>query len=334
MRRRLVLQQKLVIILVIAILTVCIGFIFISCGKGPQSKIANPDKGAFALDFTNCEGTTDICRGLLPVSLEGISPEKMVKDKDLTAEAWVKSKASSTSTFTGPIFGRFDIGGIILYVKNGFPKAAIRRTEFSGTGSATADHIVNSGVQILDNAWHHIAAVLTGEDHTGVHSECTSGTNTGTHLDIYVDGVYRNCNTSSYASEPGDVEVAPGQEPFPTYVSVGVFTEALPSPPGSFDAFTTNVRLPGIIDEARIWGSARTAAQINQCKNQELSLDNGTCGRLTSNCISYLRLNEGNGSIINDWCGLGTGVLERIGSGLHEWTNGWTTDTPDLTRTD
>ena len=81
--------------------------------------------------------------------------------------------------------------------------------------------------------------------------------------------------------------------------------------------------------------SERRKSQINQCKSKELALDDGTCGRMTPDCIGYLRLNEGAGASINDWCGLGTGVLETyVGSVLYDWPTGWTTDTPNLTTTE
>lgn len=372
MKRNLAFQGKFLLpVLITAIMFVCAGFIFISCGKGPQSKIANPDKGAFALDFSNCDG--DLCRALVAIPVAGQSPDKKIANKDLTIEAWVKSKGTVTevpgsgtpstfnTTFTGGIFGHIDTAGIALYVKNGFLKAAIRRVGASGTATATADYIVNSGVQVLDNAWHHIAAVLTGEDHSAVHADCgdtvsTNRTDTvdcpdpgticnnGIHLDIYVDGEYKDCNTTygedndttvtqpAYAGETGQGE---GVED--SYMSVGIFFgTGQENLDGLNDAL-----LPGVIDEARLWGVARSQSQINQCMSRELSLDSGTCGRMTSSCISYLRLNEGTGATINDWCGLGTGVLElKVDNPAPEpdqffsWPTGWTTDTPDLTKTD
>jgi hypothetical protein len=362
MNRNVESRQILLFVLVMAILTVCAGFIFISCGKGPQLKIANPDKGSYALDFSECKGGAT-CRALLGSSIFADDPDKKIANKDLTIEAWVKSKGTVTqvgtstpptfnSTFTGGIFGRFDTAGIVLYVKNGVPKAAIRRVGATGTATATADYIVSSGMQILDNSWHHIAAVLTARDESAIHPDCGAAVptnrtdtvdctdpavvcNNGIHLNIYVDGKYKDCNTTygenndtavtqpAYAGEPGDV-----------FVSVGVFAENL-----TFDLDgLNNAPFPGVIDEARLWGVARTQSQINQCKTQELSLDDGTCGRMTPSLISYLRLNEGAGSTINDWSGLGTGVLERQVSHpvreLFEWPTGWTTDTPDLKRAD
>jgi len=336
MKRNLALKQKIFLCLIIAILIICVGFIFISCGNGPQSKIANPDKGAFALDFTNCENANG-CSALIGVDSRSIA------NKDITIEASVKSKAATASAFDGAIFGRFDTSGIMLYVKDGEPKAAIRRVGATGTATATADYIVSSGIQILDNAWHHIAAVLTAEDHSTLHADCgatdtdnktdtvncpLSGTicNNGIHLDIYVDGEYKECNTTF--GENNDTAVtqpAYAGDPFGESASVGFFAEVSLSE--SLDGLN-NVKFPGVIDEARLWGVARTQSQIDQCRSQELTLDSGVCGRITPNCMIYLRFNEGAGETINDWCGLGTGVLAP------DWTNGWTTDTPGIDRND
>jgi hypothetical protein len=348
MKRKFGSQQKLLFILVIAILTVCAGFIFISCGKGPKSKIANPDKGSYALDFTKCPDTA-VCAALLDASEESIA------DKDLTVEAWVKKDNSTDpSDFTGGIFGRFDNSGIVLYVKNGEPKAAIRRIGASGTSTATADYIVSSGIQIVDNLWHHIAAVLTGEDHSAVHVDCGAtdsdnktdtvdcplvGTvcNNGIHLDIYVDGVYKECNTTfGEDNDTSETQPAYAGEPGGVFETVGAFCSRTLLLPGKDERLEglDNSRFPGFIDEVRLWGVARTHSQIDQCKSQELSLDSGTCGRITPDCISYLRLNEGTGAKINDWCGLGTGVLEPVAGGPFDWTTGWTTNTPGLNRND
>jgi hypothetical protein len=341
-----VLQQKLLLVLIAAIIIVCAAFIFMSCGKsgkGPQAKIANPDRGPYALDFTDCRSTSQCTASL--------ANNRKIANKDLTVEAWVKSRSADPNDFSGGIFGRFDVGGIVLYTKNGEPKAAIRRVGASGTATATADYIVSSGIQIVDHAWHHIAAVLTGADHSAVHANCGAADgdnrtdtvdctpaicNNNIHLDIYVDGEYKECNTT-YGEDNDTTVTQPtyAGEAVGDYEVVGNVSENLPF---DFDGFSVGVPrpFPGVIDEVRLWGVARTQSQINQCMSGELRLDSGTCGRITNDCLSYLRLNEGKGSVINDWCGLGTGVLEMpvSGEGLLDWTTGWTTDTPNLKRTD
>lgn len=332
MKRNLGFQQKLLLVLITAILIVCAGFIFISCGKGPQSKIANTDKGSFALDFSNCEDGA-ICRALLGSPIFKQNTDKKIANKDLTIEAWVKSNVPSatttTSTFTGGIFGRLDsAGGIALFVKNGVPKAVIRKVSGTSTSTIIDDFIVEGDATsyILDSAWHHIAAVFVNSAHSHTVSATCSASDASSipHIDIYVDGILKGCKSTSgeFPTEPGDV-----------FLAVGIFAENLS---GRTVNGLDNAAFPGVIDEARLWGVARTESQINQCKSKELSFDSGTCGRLTSNCIGYLRLNEGAGATVNDWCGLGTGVLEQVsGSGLlSSWATGWTTNTPNLTRAD
>ena len=342
MKRNIGFQQKLILVLIAAILIVCAGFIFISCGKGPQSKIDNPDQGPYALDYTKCpEGA--VCAALLDASKQSIA------DKDLTVEAWVKKDNSTNpNDFTGGIFGRFDNSGIVLYVKNGEPKAAIRRIGASGTATATADYIVSSGIQIVDNLWHHIAAVLTAEDHSADHADCGAtdtdnktdtvdcpqpGTvcNNGIHLDIYVDGVYKECNTTYGESNDSTViQPAYADNPAGDFETVGAFcSRTLVGDNDERIDGLDNIRFPGIIDEARLWSIARTQSQISQDMSQELGIE--AC----DNIISYLRFNEGTGSVINDRCGLGNGVLEPVAGGAFDWTTGWTSNTPpDLKKAD
>ena len=329
MKKKLGFQEKLVLVLVVAILIVCTGMIFISCGLGPQSKISDPDSGSYALDFSNCFG--DYCRALVGSTMFTSDKSKMIADKELTIEAWVKntvpSATTTTSTFTGGIFGRIDTGGgIALFVNKGVPKAVIRN--LPGTGTPT-DYIVegDSASYLLDSAWHHIAAVFVNRaESLAVSSTCTAlDASSVPHIDLYIDGTLHGCKGTSgnFATEPGDI-----------YLAVGVLAENLAG--NNVDGLALDkLAFPGIVDEARLWGVARRKSQINQCKSKELALDDGTCGRMTPDCIGYLRLNEGAGASINDWCGLGTGVLETyVGSVLYDWPTGWTTDTPNLTTTE
>jgi hypothetical protein len=340
--------KKAPLVLMMGILTLCAVFFVISCGTKPQKKVEEFNAGAYAIDFSRCPSGT--CRGLLGSEVFEKVQTKKIEGKELTVEAWVKKDPNTApGDFTGGIFGRFDTAGIMLFINGGEPKAAIRRVGATGTATATADYIVSSGTQITDNLWHHIAAVLTGRDHSGTHADCgdtdadnktdtvncpDAGTtcNDRIHLDIYVDGSYKECNTTygedndtsvtrpEFAGEPGDI-----------FLSVGVFAENL----GFALDGLMNATFPGSIDETRLWGTARTQQEIQKCMNEELGLDGETCGRVTSNCIAYLRLNEGSGSTINDWCGLGSGVLERQDvPDLFDFSDGWTTDTPNLKEKD
>ena len=92
----------------------------------------------------------------------------------------------------------------------------------------------------------------------------------------------------------------------------------------------------GAIDEARLWTTARTAAQISECRGQELGNNSGTCGRINDNLVTYIRFNEGEGHSITDLAGLGSGAKEyTIGDNVFgEWDTGWITTGPTLTPAD
>jgi hypothetical protein len=343
-------KKKTSLILLGCILFLCAGFIVISCGTKPQKKVAEFNAGPYAIDFNECPAGT--CRGFVVSDVFDKDPSKTIAGKELTIEGWIKSRTSNPNNFTGAILGRFDTAGIVLFVNGGEPKAAIRRVGATGTATATADYIVSSGMQIVDNVWHHVAAVLTAEDHSAVHADCgdtdadnktdtvncpDAGTvcNNNIHFDIYVDGAYKECNTTYGQSNDTSVTHpefagAPGDH----ILSVGVFAESL-----AFDVDgLNNATFPGVIDEVRLWGTARTQNEIQKCMNQELSLDGSTCGRVTSSCIAYLKLNEGSGGAIYDWCGLGSGVLEYGNPNpppvVLDFTQGWTKDTPNISEGD
>ncbi len=340
------LKGKLKLVLISAILILCTSFIFVSCGKGPQLKVDDPSKGAYAIDFTLCPSA--ICRILLGSSQFHSNPNKTIAGKELTVEAWVKSKAASAAAYTGGITGRFDTAGIAIYMKAGVPKAVIRRVGASGAATATADYIASSNMTaIADTLWHHVAGVLTADDHSATHADCTNKTddfdctgttptgdpiitcNTGIHLDIYVDGVYRDCNTT-YGEDNDTAVTAPAltEEAGDEFLGVGTFGEALTE---DVDGVTLADVFPGIIDEVRLWGTDRSVADIVACKGKELTLDSGTCGRMTSDLIAYLRFNKGTSDSAIDWAETGgAGTMEYFGTKWSHWTTGWTTDTPGL----
>ena len=304
-------KKKLPLLLLTGIVLVCLSFVLINCGLGPKGKIVDPDAGPFAVDFSDCPSDSTSCWVVVD-SNAFTSPSKKMAARELTAEAWVKLKSTSTSA---AIFGRMDSSGIMLYVKNGIPKAAVRRTAGGAGSTSTIDVITGAASMLQANIWTHIAAVL---------SFPSSATST---LDLYINGQLANSTGAAVAKKDYT-------EPGGTLMGVGTFLDAV-----NVDGVSSPLK-QGIVDEARLWGTARTPGEINKCMNQELSLDSGTCGRMTNNLIGYLRLNEGKGDITNDWAGLGSGVKERTNPNAtpgHEtlsWNSGWTSDTPNLKRTD
>jgi hypothetical protein len=283
--------------------------------------VLNFAAGAFALDFTNCPGS--YCTAILDsgtvTSQDPFKndPNKKIENKELTIEAWVKNKA--TSTLTGGIFGRLDSGGIALYAKNNKIKAVVRRRLVpTGTVEYTVESISN-----ISSAWTHVAAVLVNEDHTstpshiGVSAGCTTAKGETPHLDLYINGTFVNCaSTSSQFST----------EPASSIIRVGILG-------WNVDGVSSTAQFEGLIDEVRLWGVARTQSEIQQCMNRELSITGGSCS-ISSSLISYFRFNEGSGSIIAEFTGLGAGGLEYPNPTPNsyqpslEWTTGWTTETP------
>jgi len=306
-------KKKLSMLLFLCVLVLCLVFIFINCGLGPQNKIIDPNSGQFAVDFTDCPATApNTCWVAIDSTVFKTDPNRAMAAKGLTAEAWVKLKSTSTSA---AIFGRMDSSGIMLYVKNGVPKAAVRRVIGGAGSTSTVDLITEAPSAFQANIWTHIAAVL---------SFPTSATST---LDLYVNGQLA-------ASTPAAVAQQDYTEPGGTVMAVGTFLDAF-----SIDGVSQSL-LQAIVDEPRLWGESRTPNAINKCMDRELSLDDGICGRMNKNLIGYWRFNEGKGDTVNEWTGLGAGVKERNNptpSPGHEtlsWISGWTEDAPSLTRTD
>lgn len=310
-------KRKLSLLLLIGIVILCVGFIFINCGKGPQSKIVHADSGQCAIDFSD----TPYSSALYFVSNELLNRQS----SEVTVEAWVKRK---TSPLTGPIISRHAEEGVLMWVKDNEPKFAIRR-DVSGTST---DFIVESNVTLSENVWYHIAGVLVNESHVHPSSTtsaaCETAASETPHMDIYVDGVLENCASTGLRSmaeltcapETLGVGVCGGDS-----IGVGVFIGSDPSDgaSGKFD----------IIDDVRYWTTARTQAQIQGCMNQELVMfSDGDCGIDNPNLAAYIKLNECKGSAPSDWTGLGAGSKES--PAVIPWDGGWVSNGAPITRKD
>jgi hypothetical protein len=102
------------------------------------------------------------------------------------------------------------------------------------------------------------------------------------HMDIYVNGVYKDCEAGVYPAENVANSEQIGRS------SVG-WADVMGT---SVDAGT---RLEGIIDEVRFWNNARPLAMIQQCMSENLGLS-GNCG--VSGAIGYWKFNEGSGTTV------------------------------------
>ncbi len=332
MKKFCVSKKKLPLFLLIGIFILCVGFILINCGKGPQGKNINPDSGQFAIDFTKAPSGKG---AVFVVSSELLNRQ----GTEFTIEAWVKRKKDALN---GAVFSRHDSKGILMWVKDNEPKFAMRRV-IAGTST---DFDVESGFSFGADKWHHMAGVLVNAVHSHpTSSSCTTAVMAETpHLDIYVDGEFKNCATTWGA--PGDTATGPQFLPDlstcppdpitgdPTLgagvcagdtLGIGIFVGSAVTTDG------TSLMLNGVIDEVRYWTVARTPGEINACRNTELSLG-GVCSRNNPNLAAYLRFNEGKGSSPADWTGLGSGskedALVSADDPARVWDSGWVSGAP------
>lgn len=313
-------RHKSLLLLITGILVLSVGFIFISCGKDPQLKVAEPDNGPFAIDLSLAPQFTPEGKPLAGVFYSTDINPPSISGKELTVEAWVKSR---TSSLRGAIFGRYDGKGIVLFVNNNEPKLGIMRTpelpESTGCSQINAtstECIVDSNASLVQDVWTHIAGVLTSEDQSSGPAGCAAVGSENPHLAIYINGELQNCSStgSTFAEDP-KVHT----------VSIGVEGETGPAidhgevPGGRFDA---------VIDEVRVWTVARSKAQIQACMGQELSFTvKGNCYMDPSILKGYWRFNEGEGTASTDFSGSwGTGGFES--PPLIPWSGGWVQGVP------
>ena len=352
------------LLLITAILILCAGFLVVGCGTDPQLKGALADKGSYAVDFSQCPGT--YCYG----SAEGTIPD--ISASAITMEAWIKR--SGSSTVTGGVFSRLsNDGGAILYVKGNEPKFAIRRQINASsiqnsvpTENAAIDYVVESNVALAKATWTHIAGVVANTAHTHTSTtDCTTDVMAQTpHLDIYINGAFKNCATTfgdewittvtvdsipvtitktdtategQFADNPVTEKIAFG------HIGDGIFrVRKSVAGTSTLDLeveYTNN--LDAIIDEVRFWVTGKTGDEINTCMNKELGYG-GSCSRSDSNLAAYYRLNTGTGETIVDWSGSGmaAGISYRDSGGdEHAWEDahedgGWAPGVPTLLSAD
>ncbi len=312
MRRLYWIKTKSLFFLISGILILCIGFLIVSCGKGPQTKVAIVDRGPFAVDLSEAPANIGV------MFLAG-SALPNISDKGFTIEAWIKRKTNSTSTpFQGTVFSWFDTDpditnkgrGVMLYIQDNKPFFKINPS-FSSTIPSTS-FTVGGNIELPYNEWRHVAGVLTN---VPPDDPPTSSCAEKPHLEIYVDGVLKNCATtnSQFASTPSAIVDG----------TMGVLKDAQVPPPAINGTTITSItRFNGVIDEVRFWTIARKGDEIIDCKDTELSFSpqNASCRIDPSILKGYWRLNEGAGSSASDSSGHGlSATKESSGS----WDGGW-----------
>ena len=140
---------------------------------------------------------------------------------------------------------------------------------------ATASNTAEDNISL--NTWHHLAYVVEE----------------GILTSIYIDG------QASTINEPAAIEL-------PSDFAIASFY-------GTTDAYSAN--FVGRMDELRYWSTARTAAQINEWMNREL-----TGSEL--GLEAYWNFNDGSGNRLSDMVGIADGTLWNM-----EETD-WVLDTP------
>jgi len=227
-------------------------------------------------------------------------------DSSITVEAWIKpEKTRGVIVAGGNISARKTSDGFVLYLWKGaspYPQEGCHDyAEFScvkfaiksnGKWYAATAHIPED----LTGEWHHVAGVY----------DAKAG-----KITVYVDGIALHGGDRNHPN--GVTGVPPMREAGPTFIganqtfvpeaAIGYAhkgVEIIPKPVHWFK---------GIIDEVRLWREARSAAQLQICKDRELE-ESGEC-RIKETLATYLTFNEGAGSTVHDMSGHGNNGSSR-----------------------
>jgi hypothetical protein len=202
---------------------------------------------------------------------DGVNDYVEVEDKDeldfgtddFTVSAWIKtSHTPSGNDFPIIISKEHGAGARSGYVLFIQPAAGIERKASFLISSDGQLVIVTSTTNINDGIWHHVAGIKTGSE-----------------IEIIVDGVSEGTLTHALGTLSNDL-------PF----SIG---RAAANTPWYFS---------GLISEGRVWGYARSAAEITADMNQPLTGSE-------ANLVAYWPLVEGQGQSIADLAGNNPGQL-------------------------
>jgi hypothetical protein len=281
--------DKFTLFLGVAILILCIGFIFISCGKSPQVKVEILDNGPYSIDLTQSTGG-----GGFNIDSPNFTT---VNGRPFTVEAWVKRKAQNIANFNGFVFSQLKPEvGFALLVEQSKPKFTIRFP----TMPTSTDYAVacNPTVDLPEDEWAHVAGSLVYENHSQSqgHPACpdknqnsTGGESEIPHLDLFVNGTICGCATINEL----DAEDIPLSNEGTRVGKIGYSD-------GGFSAVTSTAPFIGNIDEVRLWvnttggTAARSASEISQCFNRELDVSSASCS-FNKKLAGYWPLNFGSG---------------------------------------
>lgn len=144
--------------------------------------------------------------------------------QNLSVETWVKAQA--TGIWGGEVVSNGNNWGLRILTDGNV-------RFFIHTGGLVWENYETTGVNVLDDTWHHLAATKDGDS-----------------VKIYIDGVIRQ----TFAS--------------PETISYTLENDLVLGRNGAGD---DNFNLTGLIDEVRIWNNVRTDAEIQSNYLQELS---------------------------------------------------------------
>ncbi|MBI5410328.1 MAG: hypothetical protein HZA14_13275 [Nitrospirae bacterium] len=145
-----------------------------------------------------------------------------------------------------------------------------------------------------------------------------NGRGTKPHIDIYVNGEYKNCATTDSQFVSND----DGNDLFIGMIALSEGTVKANTCNRGFEGLCNDTRLEGAVDEVRFWTVARTQAEIQRCMNQELAVT-GDCNIDITKLKGYWRFNEGEDKTANDLSGYGfSGTI--MSPYNVDWTGGWT----------
>jgi hypothetical protein len=277
-------------------------------------KILDAEKGAYAIEFpvVNSE-----------LKHIGIGKGEDMSNSEITFEAWVKSTKdeNNENVLSGTIFVRGT--GAFLYINSNVAKFQVGTTECDDPDIPGIELCLASGTtNINDGNWHHVAGVLTSTAHAHTTTtDCTLDAMAGMHVDIYVDGEWENCS-GPLSDYPDGIGVKCGDYDCANYIGR--------------DVAGTKSIFKGIIDEVRIWKEARTAEQIKEWKDKEITPENWKQANPYGKLVGYWKFNEGAGDIANDASGYGNSGAKLLVTGTTEegeeitasWNDGWVTGYP------
>ena len=212
------------------------------------------------------------------VTMGASAGEAALGARAFTLEAWIRRDGSSwgavASTGTGGVSavplvtkGRGEAEGTNVdanyffgITTAGRPVADFEQFAAAGGWSAGQNHPACSSATITDQSWHHVAV--------------TYSTTTG--WKFYIDGVEGTTadGTSCTTCSPvGSCPQSPGVEPrYDSIQHFGLGT-AMTSTGATAGFFA------GIMDEARVWNRALTAAEVQSGRDQQLTSGTGLIGR-------------------------------------------------------